>query len=70
MRKRKTRVRSRRPSALAALTIATATALFAFAEPSAIVDTRIWRDLLSYCVIAMGAASYWILLVRAKLESY
>lgn len=42
------------------------TALFAFVEPSAIANTRIWRDVLSYSVIAVTLSSYWALFVRAK----
>lgn len=42
------------------------TSLFALVEPSAIADTRIWRDVLSYCVIAVGAASYWVLHLRTE----
>jgi len=41
------------------------TSLFALVEPSAIADARIWRDVLSYCVIVGGAASYWVLRLRA-----
>jgi hypothetical protein len=40
------------------------TSLFALVQPSAIADTRIWRDVLSYCVIAVGAASCWFLRLR------
>ena len=42
------------------------TALFALVEPSSIADTRIWRDVLSYSVIAAGAIGYWILRLRAR----
>lgn len=42
------------------------TALFALAEPSAIDDMRIWRDALSYCVIAAGMAAFWAVRIRAR----
>jgi hypothetical protein len=34
------------------------TALFALVEPASLADTRIWRDALSYCVIAAGTGAY------------
>ncbi len=45
------------------------TALFALVEPSSIADTRIWRDALSYCVIAAGMGGYWILRLRARARA-
>jgi hypothetical protein len=40
------------------------TILFTLVEPSGIADVRTWRDVLSYCVIAVGAGSYWVLYLR------
>lgn len=42
------------------------TVLFALAEPSAIEHTRIWRDVLSYGVLAGGMAWVWARHLRAR----
>lgn len=45
------------------------TILFALADPSAIDDMRIWRDVLSYCVIAAWMVGVWMLHLRASSSS-
>ena len=45
------------------------TALFALVTPSGIAETRIWRDALSYTLIASGAGWYWVANVRGKPEA-
>jgi hypothetical protein len=42
------------------------TTLFALVDPSTIIDARTWRDVLSLCVIAVGARGYFFLRLRAN----
>jgi len=45
------------------------TLIFAFIEPSAIANARIWRDILSYSMIGAAIGGYRALCLRAKPRS-